>query len=336
VVRRRWLPLAVAGSFVFVLAALLPAPEELRVAPFDRYGEAIADGSVPYRDFALEYPPGALPPIVVPALVPGVSYEIAFRSLEILLGVVLVLGTAYLLRDARPLELAAGVALVAGLPFLLGTVVVHRFDLYPALLVTASLVALERSRDRSAGAFIGLALAAKANAGAVVPPLGAFLVATRGSGAAMRALAAAALAAVVVALPLAVVAPGGVASAVLRQTDRELQIESVGASLLLAHGAPEVEFVGGSWSLVGSPAREIAAASTIAGAVSLAILWLVAFRGRKRLGNPALVCALAVAVVLVFSKVLSPQFLVWVVPLVALVRGRPVLPPARSSAPRAC
>ncbi|MGI8479255.1 MAG: hypothetical protein ACR2M2_05280, partial [Gaiellaceae bacterium] len=75
-------------------------------------------------------------------------------------------------------------------------------------------------------------------------------------------------------------------------------------------------------SLVGSPAREIATASTVVGAVSLAILWLVAFRGRGRLGDPALVCALAVAVVLLFSKVLSPQFLVWLVPLVALVRGR--------------
>ena len=28
---------------------------------YQRYGDAMVDGQVPYRDFRLEYPPGALP-----------------------------------------------------------------------------------------------------------------------------------------------------------------------------------------------------------------------------------------------------------------------------------
>src|SRR2546422_11085589 len=35
---------------------------------YERYGNAIADGQVPYRDFGLEYPPGALPAFALPAL----------------------------------------------------------------------------------------------------------------------------------------------------------------------------------------------------------------------------------------------------------------------------
>ena len=32
---------------------------------YERYGERIADGDLPYRDFSLEYPPGALPAFAV-------------------------------------------------------------------------------------------------------------------------------------------------------------------------------------------------------------------------------------------------------------------------------
>ena len=35
---------------------------------YQRYGNAIADGKVPYRDFELEYPPGALPVFALPGL----------------------------------------------------------------------------------------------------------------------------------------------------------------------------------------------------------------------------------------------------------------------------
>lgn len=318
---RRWLLAGAVGSAVFVATALLPAPEEVRVAPFDRYGEAIAGGSIPYRSFSLEYPPGALPPIVLPALVPTLSYESAFRILEILLGVLLVLCTAHLLRGARTVEVVVGVGVVAALPVLLGSVVVHRFDLFPAVLLSASLVALERGKEELSGALIGLAAAAKAYAGAVLPP---FLgkASDEGWDVARRSLAFAAGAAALVTLPLAVVAPGGVASSVLRQTGRELQLESVGASLLLALGERPIEFVDGSWSVFGTAAEAVALVSSLAGLVVLVAIWAATLRYRDRLGAPALAYAAAVAVVLVFAKVLSPQYLVWLVPLVALVRGK--------------
>src|SRR4029450_2581681 len=69
-------PSADAGLVLLTLAAALGLPPAswgaLPRPPFDHYqivdtpvyeeyGEAMAAGQVPYRDFELEYPPGALP-----------------------------------------------------------------------------------------------------------------------------------------------------------------------------------------------------------------------------------------------------------------------------------
>ena len=64
----------------------------LHLPPFDRYqiidtpvyqeyGEAMAAGQVPYRDFGLEYPPGALPVFWLPTLGPAEHYRSIFEAL---------------------------------------------------------------------------------------------------------------------------------------------------------------------------------------------------------------------------------------------------------------
>ena len=220
--RRRWVAVGFGASVAFAAVAFVHAPVELGVSPFDRYGTAIVHGDVPYRDFSLEYPPGALPPIVLPALVPGVSYEDAFRGLETLLGGALLFCLAYLLRDVGSRELVLRVGLVAVTPLLLGPVVFFRFDLWPALLTVASLVALDVSRSRLSAGLVGAAMAAKLYAGAILTPLAmrtgrAGLAWSLGVGAALT-------------LPFVLIAPGGVAESLFRQLGRGVQIESVAVS----------------------------------------------------------------------------------------------------------
>ena len=65
----------VVALVVFVaLAAALPGVWKgtariSDVPVYERYGDAIEHGHVPYRDFRLEYPPGALAAFAVPSLV---------------------------------------------------------------------------------------------------------------------------------------------------------------------------------------------------------------------------------------------------------------------------
>src|SRR2546426_4996530 len=108
---------------------------------YQRYGDAIAHGQVPYRDFAVEYPPGALPAFALPAL--GHAEPAAFgryrRVFEALMwacgaAILLVTATSLRLLEADGRRTMAVLAFLATAPLALGSVVLSRFDLWPAAL----------------------------------------------------------------------------------------------------------------------------------------------------------------------------------------------------------
>jgi len=53
---------------------------------YQGYGDATLEGQVPYRDFELEYPPGALPAFVLPALGEAGEYATLFEALMLVCG----------------------------------------------------------------------------------------------------------------------------------------------------------------------------------------------------------------------------------------------------------
>jgi hypothetical protein len=55
---------------------------------------------------------------------------------------------------------------------------------------------------------------------------------------------------------------------------------------------------------------------------ALAVAWAVYARGSRSRAGLAVACAASVVGFVAFAKVLSPQFLVWLLPLVPLVLGR--------------
>src|SRR5438093_4368621 len=130
---------------------------------YQRYGDAILAGKVPYRDFRLEYPPGALPAFVLPSLGPSDRYDGIFNALMFVCAVALVVAVAWALTalGRSGFELYAPVVFVALSPLLLGSVFPNRFDLWPAALASASLAAFLADRDRLAAGLLGAASAAK-------------------------------------------------------------------------------------------------------------------------------------------------------------------------------
>ena len=296
---------------------------------YQEYGEAMTAGEVPYRDFELEYPPGALPVFWLPALASAEHYRSVFEALMwVCAAAVLVLVVRTAATLGAPPRRLLGIAVAVGLfPLALGTVVLTRYDLWPAALAAAALAAVFSGRERLGLAVLGLAVAAKIYPLVLLPPLLIYLARRHGRREALVGLGVfvATLAAVV--LPFALVAPEGLADSVERQLGRPLQIESLGASFLLAAHQlglydPVVVSTHGSQNLSGSLPDAFATAQTVLQAAALILVWALFARGPATPARLAAACAGSVVVFVAFGKVLSPQFLIWLVPLVPLVLGR--------------
>ncbi|HET7449293.1 MAG TPA: glycosyltransferase 87 family protein [Gaiellaceae bacterium] len=303
--RRSRLPDALAASGVFLACWGLVhtwfwSRGQLVDWPVYReYGRAIVEhGRVPYRDFAVEYPPGSLPVFVVPA--PFGDYAGAFAWLMATLGVALVFVLSAVSRRAA--------WFVAVTPVLAGSLILSRFDLWPALLAAAALVLLLRGRPGWAWALLGLAISAKLWPAVLVP---LFLLRTRrGVGWGVTTLALAFV-------PFLVLAPGGLWHSITGQASRPLQIESLAASFVTTFGSPEVVSGHGSQNLAGYGG--LAAVASVVQVLAVVAVWLSYARTRRDVERHS---AAAVAAFVAFGKVLSPQFLLWLAPLVPLVRGR--------------
>jgi uncharacterized membrane protein len=299
---------------------------------YETYGDAIVGGQVPYRDFAVEYPPGALLPMLAPELTARRGnfgdYGHSFEKWMAGAGVLMTLLAALALAALRPppLRAVASMLLVGASPLLLGNLMLSRFDLWAAALTVGALAALLWEWRNTSAVLLAAAIATKLFP-VVLAPIGlAWIWRRHGRRAALTwALIVVAVCAAVF-LPFVVVAPAGIAHSFTVQLDRPLQVESIGAAILvvvhLVFGTTLHVFTTKSQNLSGSGARAVEIVSSIVQAVVLLMVWLRYARGRQTRERLVAYAAAAVVAFVAFGKVLSPQYLVWLIPLVPLVRNR--------------
>lgn len=323
---------AAAGALVFLATCLLPryglGARALDTSLFRLWSDRMLAGKIPYRDFSVEYPPGALPAFVIPGLLPG-DYGLWFKAFQALCGAAAVGAVAYAgdalgLRGKR-LWLAVGFAALA--PLALGPLALIRFDLWPTALAAVGLAAILRGRNGVGFGALALGTAAKLFPFVLVP-LGLLYVLQReGRRSARRALAWFVAVLAVAVLPFALLGPGGLRFSVVQQSGRALQIESVGSALLLAGhelGAysPHAAFASGSWNLIGGLPHTVGLFQTLLQVLAVVAVWIAFARSRRTPAQLALAAAAAVAAFAVLGRILSPQYLLWIVPTLALLVPR--------------
>ena len=280
---------------------------------------AFLDGRLPYRDIFFEYPLLATLPIALPGLngTDWHGYRHGFMALSLALAVVLLLLVRAITRRTGGSERLA-MAAVAVSPLLLGATFRNHFDLAPVAATVAALLLLVSGRAVAGMGVLGLAVAIKGYPLVVAPVALAWLA---GRGERRAALRGGALFAAVVAaafLAMVAISPAGARDAIRWHTDRPVQIESTPAAILNLSGADTVTSKSFRSDGIEHPAAApVAGALTALGAVVLALLAVGAAQspGPRALVTAALAATAAYAA---FGKVLSPQYLVWTVPWMAL------------------
>jgi Glycosyltransferase family 87 len=293
------------------------------------FAEPVLDGGLPYRDVFFEYPPLAAPAIALPG-VAGTgeeTFRLAFAGWTLLLGAAVVLLCAVLAAqtggDRRRALLAAAL-----MPVACGALIRTHFDLAPVALTLGALWLVCVGRPRGGLALLGAAALVKGFPLVAVPVVIAWLIGRGMRRAAWQGAAACAGVMLVGAGAALAVSPDGAFDALRYHLDRPVQVESTAAMLLHGlDGAGVGEATGveshRSNGLLHPLDGPVAALLGLMLAAVVAVL--AASVARPRPDNPALerrrlvLAALAaVTAFAVLGKVLSPQFLIWVLPLGAL------------------
>jgi 4-amino-4-deoxy-L-arabinose transferase-like glycosyltransferase len=297
---------------------------------YQRFAEAIAAGQMPYRDFPLVYPPAAIPVFVIPSLgaAPS-SYAGNFETLMLLFGAAVTLFVLISLwkLGANRERIAVGVGFVAVSPLLVGPVITSHYDLWPAAITAAALAAFVGGRPRIGGSLLGLGVMAKVYPVVILPLVAAHVWRRSGRREARVCLGVVLGVVAVLIVPFLFAAGGGILRPVLDQVERPLQIESLGAALLIVlHGListpATVVSSFGSQNLAGSTATVVAFVQVVVMVATLLGIWIWFARGAAGTGRLVTASAAAVAAYVAFGKVLSPQYMIWLIPLVPLVPGR--------------
>jgi hypothetical protein len=265
----------------------------------------------PYRDFEVEYPPLMLGAIEVldSSTIRGSTAATMWSQLVLDLAVAALLCWGWGRR--------AGVAyLIIGAPFVFYPFLYLRLDLLSVALAIGGLALVRHRRPALGGAALALACFAKVWPVLIVPSL---LI--RRS---WRALAAFVTVGVVgVGAWVAWVGTKGLSQVVSMRGARGWEIESTVGAVLRTWSADKIRLNRGAWRFGDIP-HWVNWTLMVMMAVTVAATWLLANRRRPH-GAAVLEGSAAVAAIaafLVFSPLLSPQFMIWMVPFAAIAVAR--------------
>jgi len=308
-----------------VLLPDLESPPQGDVSLYNHVSQDLVDGKLPYRDRTLEYPPYVVPLILVPKLVSnaGLSYGTVFKynmyAIDFFLKLMLFwIGLRSVNKARSFLPLFCYCWAIPFLHFFL----LQRYDLWPALICTVALCLFCSGRVAWAGVLFAIGVGVKIYPIVFLPPL--FILAARQGKA--RPFCAGVVAGLLPMLLLSFVLPWWRFAQF--QGNRGLQCESLYASFIWFAKqlgvAPAQWCWVKAWYEVQGPVADLVlpwSRLMFAGTVIFSmgwVTWVAACSTGASLGRLARLLLIPLLAFVAFNQVLSPQYLIWILPLAAL------------------
>jgi hypothetical protein len=298
------------------------------------YARAMAHGAVPYRDIRIEYPPGATGLFYLAWWLPG-SYVNAFSGLMLACLCVCLVGVIATARALgySPARQAVAGGVIALSPVLLGSLVQARFDLAVAAVIAWMMFAAVTERWKLMWVLLAAGVVIKLVPIALLPLLVIWQAHRVGVRPALRGAAASVVVVALVFVPFAIITPSGTWYFMAYNLRRPPQIESMAATVFLAVHTLAGTYVHvvhnyGSLGLSGRRPALLGVALTVVLVVLVVALavWCARLlaRSHPRRDVEILIAGAAATMVAltVTGKVLSPQYMIWLLPVTVLVPGR--------------
>lgn len=305
------------------------------------YAADIFSGKIPYLDFNIEYPPLALVFMLIPRLFTTdtpAAYHMAFSAEMLVLDILIML---LLAAFSRRLGLAGWKTLgiyTIGL-LAIGPILTKNFDLAAAFVTLLSLYAFVAGRYKTAWVALAAGVMTKLFPVVLIPLYLIYHWRHRQNKQAVTGMAVFGLTmAIIAAAPLFINASGFISSFTYHM-ERPLQLESLYSSVILfvrwlGSEPLYLAFSYGSYNII-SPAADFFSSAALWITAGLLAAVYIAFDRfiRRRPGTAEgtdygfmMYAAVTLLVFVVFNKVLSPQFLIWLLPLAALAQRDDWLP----------
>ena len=202
-------------------------------------------------------------------------------------------------------------------PIFIGPLLLGRFDVFPTLAIVAALLAVNSSRRFGIWIAIGTLLKAW-------PALGLLAISRRGFKEAFIWFLGIS---VVLSAVLYVWWPKSLSAFISGQGHRGLQIESIAALPYMMFGQADntkaIAFQFGAWQVTGAGTATVSLILTVIFIALLAVIAMWRWQGRLESVSRFDVALLVVLISLVTSRVLSPQYSVWVFGLLAVAAFTP-------------
>lgn len=346
--RLNWPLLACGGALLLALAffniinIFLPTADDVTL--YFNYARRTLSGEIPYADFRVEYPPFALVFFIVPALFcypfGGLErdlYACLFHTECFALEVATLWLCYKTLRKIYPLA-RSEIFTPRLIWYTLGGLAIslyllQRFDIGATFLMSLGLYWFYDRKPGLAGAALGLGAAAKLYPAIALPLAMLYLWRYRGDKrSALRVLAGFTIAGIVSTLPFFVISPEGLLAFLKFHSERGLEIESTFATIVAAghylNLAPAISYIDhNSLGITSQWSHSLSTFSTlctVGGLIALIYFAWQATRPDHHLRADWLIQATALGVLwfILANKVLSPQYLVWMLSFVPFWKGK--------------